>query len=141
MQERAIHVVGAGVGLDRRGGVVGEQGTFAVPGDDGQTEHLLAGRTPRTEGPAWGRVPEAGWGWVHGPAGAVPIAAEAGRWPDFYSDLAAAVLHGSPPPVDPWEAVGTLAVLDAARRSASTGEVVHVPLDDALRARSTHPVR
>jgi hypothetical protein len=32
--------------------------------------------------------------------------------------------EGSTPPVDPWDAVATLEVLDAARRSATEGVVV-----------------
>jgi predicted dehydrogenase len=44
-----------------------------------------------------------------------PVAAEPGSWQDFYSAFA-----------DPWDAVATLDVLDAARRSATTGEVVQL---------------
>jgi predicted dehydrogenase len=55
-----------------------------------------------------------------------PVAAEPGSWQDFYSAFAGSVEHGGPPPVDPWDAVATLDVLDAARRSATTGEVVQL---------------
>jgi predicted dehydrogenase len=46
---------------------------------------------------------------------------------DFYRAVADA-LHGQREwPVDPMDAVHTLAVIDAARRSASTGQVVELP--------------
>jgi predicted dehydrogenase len=41
--------------------------------------------------------------------------------PDY---IAAAVRHGAPPPVDPADAVTTLTVLEAARRSATERRVV-----------------
>ena len=51
------------------------------------------------------------------------MASERGDWPRFYADLERALREGSPPPVDPWDAVTGLEVLDAARRSASTAAV------------------
>jgi predicted dehydrogenase len=54
------------------------------------------------------------------------IASERGDWPRFYIGLEEALRQGSPPPVDPWDAVTGLEVLDAARRSAATARVVAV---------------
>ena len=42
----------------------------------------------------------------------------------FYPAFAAAIRGTQPVPVDPWDAVATAAVLDAARTSARTGQVV-----------------
>ncbi len=49
---------------------------------------------------------------------------ERGDWSAFYTGLARAVRGDGPPPVDPWDAVADLEVLDAARASAATGQVV-----------------
>ena len=40
--------------------VDGAAATLVVPDDDGQTARLVAGRTPESEGAAWGTVPRAG---------------------------------------------------------------------------------
>ena len=44
--------------------------------------------------------------------------------PRFYALLVGALRDGDPPPVDPYDAVATLRVLEAARRSAASREVV-----------------
>jgi hypothetical protein len=44
----------------------------------------------------------------------------------FYPTFAAAVLHAGPMPVDRWDAVRTADVLDAARRSAASGQVIPI---------------
>lgn len=107
--------------------VAGRAGTFAVESDDGQAERLLSGRTPAAEGDAFGTVPEARWGRLYrggetGPGRPVP--AERGRWSSFYSALARALRGAGELPVNPWDAVAALEVLDAARVSAARGEVV-----------------
>ena len=104
--------------------VDGTAATLVVPDDDGQTERLMTGRTPRSEGSAWGTVPESRWGAVHRGGVAVPVPSERGDWSAFYTGLARAVRGDGPPPVDPWDAVAGLEVLDAARASAATGQVV-----------------
>jgi len=55
-----------------------------------------------------------------------PLASERGAWDLFYPALADAIQNGGPLPVDPWDAVATATVLDAARESAETGRVVTV---------------
>jgi predicted dehydrogenase len=49
---------------------------------------------------------------------------ERGRWDSFYPAFAAAVRGEAPPPVDPWDAVRTMEVLEAARTAAATGRTV-----------------
>ena len=95
----------------------------SIPPDspvDGQEEALIAGRTPRAEGERWGTEPEHRWGRVYrGDAGeAVP--SERGRWDTYYPAFAAAVRGAGPLPVDPWDAVAALAVLEQARASATS---------------------
>ncbi len=52
--------------------------------------------------------------------GSEPVASERGDWPAFYAGLERSLREGAPPPVDPWDAVAGLEVIDAARRSAAT---------------------
>ena len=101
-----------------------EADTLVVPEDDGQTAPVLAGRTPATEGRAWGRVPPSRWGSVWRDGAATPVPSRAGSWSSFYSELARAVRGDGPVPVDPWDSVAGLEVIDASRRSARTGQVV-----------------
>lgn len=104
--------------------VVGTAAACVIEDDDGQTERLLSGRTPTGEGDSWGTVPEGRWGRVYRGGAATPVPARAGSWSSFYAGFARAVRGEAPPPVDPWDAVAALEVLDASRRSATTGQVV-----------------
>jgi hypothetical protein len=47
-----------------------------------------------------------------------------GSWDLFYPAFAAAVRGEQPVPVNPWDAVATATVQDAARASARTAQVV-----------------
>jgi predicted dehydrogenase len=106
--------------------VIGGAGTYAVDSDDGQTDHLLAGRTPATEGDAWGSVPEARWGRIYRAGVGEPVPTERGSWSSFYAGFASAVRGQAAVPVNPWDAVRALGVLDAARTSATQGRVVEL---------------
>ncbi|WP_309125148.1 Gfo/Idh/MocA family oxidoreductase [Kocuria sp.] len=90
--------------------VLGSAGALLVPGHDdapGPFDALDPG-----EGMA---------GWlVRGPE-ATPVPTAPGEHADFYRAVARWLLEGGDVPVDPWDAVATAAVLDAARRSAHTG--------------------
>ena len=104
--------------------VTGAEGTYVVGGLDGQEARLLAGRSPATDGGDWGSEPPEVWGRLfRGDEGEV-VPTERGRWDSFYEGFAAAVRGDGPLPVDPWDAVATATVLDAARASAATGQVV-----------------
>jgi predicted dehydrogenase len=108
--------------------VTGSEGSFVVTGPmDGQEEALLNGRTPATEGEDWGREPEAAWGKLCRGDEVRTIPSERGRWDLFYERFARAVRGAGAVPVDPWDAVATATVLDAARRSAAEGRSVDVP--------------
>lgn len=56
-------------------------------------------------------------------AGAAP---DPDGWGAFYPAVVAALRDGGPPPVEPWEALAVLTVLDAARRSAAETRVVRL---------------
>src|SRR3954470_655378 len=107
--------------------VTGTTGSYVVNAlMDGQEEALLAGHTPASLGERWGAEPEDRWGRIHRGAVVEPVPTLPGAWNAFYPAFAAAVRGRGPVPVDPWDAVATASVLDAARRSAATGEVVHL---------------
>jgi predicted dehydrogenase len=108
--------------------VTGSAGSFVVTTPmDGQEEALIAGRTPATEGEDWGREAEAAWGTLRRGDDVRAVPSERGRWDLFYEAFARAVRGDGPVPVDPWDAVATATVLDAARRSAAEGRTVDVP--------------
>ncbi|MEJ5945642.1 Gfo/Idh/MocA family oxidoreductase [Pseudokineococcus basanitobsidens] len=69
-------------------------------------------------------------GWVVRGAERTPVPTPPGGHADLYRAAAAAVRGEGAWPVDPADAVAVLAVLDAARASARTGEVVPVRVPD-----------
>ena len=118
--------LGAAGGATSRFRVIGSAATYAVDSDDGQTNRLLAGRTPASEGDGWGSVPEARWGRIYRDGAGEPVPTEPGSWSSFYAGFASAVHGQAPVPVNPWDAVAALEVLDAARTSATQGRVVEL---------------
>jgi predicted dehydrogenase len=104
--------------------ITGTTGTYIVDGMDGQEALLKAGRTPAQLGERWGVEPEHAWGRLHRGSTGAPVQSERGRWDTFYPAVAAAVRGEAPMPVDPWDAVRTMQILDAARTSAETGRTV-----------------
>jgi predicted dehydrogenase len=74
--------------------------------------------------PDWGSEPESRWGRLVTGQDSTAVRSERGDWPSFYRLLVQALRDGDPPPVDPHDAVATLLVLEAARRSAAGHEVV-----------------
>ena len=107
--------------------VSGTTGTYIVDGVEGmdcQEALLKAGRTPAGLGERWGVEPDHGWGRLYRGKTGAPVQTERGRWDLFYELWAAAVRGEGPMPVDPWDSVRAMDVLDAARISATTGETV-----------------
>jgi predicted dehydrogenase len=103
--------------------VLGDRAAFVVADVDGQEEALVSGARPGDDS-AWGEEPRRKWGHLISGEGSEPIPSERGNWPRFYSELERSLREGSPLPVDPWNAVAGLEILDAARRSAAAGKVV-----------------
>ena len=88
--------------------VSGLRAGFASDGLDAQEAQLRDGMRPGD--PGYGVRP--------------PL--ERGRYEDFYAGVVAWRRDGAPPPVDPHESLAALRVIDAARRSAQTAQVVEV---------------
>ena len=107
--------------------VTGTTGSYVVGGPmDGQEAALIAGQTPATLGANWGAEPPERWGRVQRGDQQEAVPTERGRWDTFYPAFARAVRGDGAVPVDPWDAVASLTVLDAARRSATEGVVVEL---------------
>jgi predicted dehydrogenase len=104
--------------------VFGTSGSYDAGNFDGQADELMAGGSPAASGPAWGVVPPEHWGRLHRDRATQPWPSERGDWTVFYSSFARAVRGLGVVPVDPWDAVAGLEVLEAAQRSAATGQVV-----------------
>jgi scyllo-inositol 2-dehydrogenase (NADP+) len=103
--------------------VLGDRAGYIVTEVDGQEDALRAGARP-SDDEEWGVEPPQRWGRLIIEGNSEAVASERGDWPRFYIKLERALREGSPPPVDPSDAVTGLEVLDAARRSAATAAVV-----------------
>ncbi len=103
--------------------VLGTRAAFVVAEVDGQEDALRSGRRPDDPVP-WGVEPESRWGRLVRGEHSEAVPSEPGAWPRFYAELERALREGGPPPVDPADAVATLDVLEAARRSAAEREVI-----------------
>jgi predicted dehydrogenase len=104
--------------------VLGSERSYVKYEADVQEAQLRSGLAP--DDPAYGAEPPEAFG-VLGVGDLVePVPTERGDYGAFYTGVMAAVRDGSPPPVDPADAVATLRVLDAARRSATDGSVVRL---------------
>jgi predicted dehydrogenase len=102
----------------------GTEGAYVIQDVDGQEAALRGGASPAAMGERWGAEPPESWGHVLRGDTEEAVPSAHGAWDRFYPGFAAAVRGTGPLPVDPWEAVATAAVLDAARASARTGRVV-----------------
>ena len=108
--------------------VTGTTASYVVPTlMDVQEELLLSGASPATLGEAWGVEPPERWGYVATGDRRETVPTLRGSWDTFYPAFAAAVRGRGPVPVDPWDAVATATVLDAARLSATSGRSVDLP--------------
>lgn len=97
-------------------------GAFVKDGLDPQEAALKEGHRPGDIG--WGEDAHERWGRLAAGGELHEIATEPGAYERFYEGVARSLTSGAPPPVDPSDAVLGLEVLEAARESARTGEVV-----------------
>ncbi len=107
--------------------VTGSTATYVLGPADTQENLLLAGETPASLGDRWGVEPPDTHGTLHTGTSAAPYPTERGRWDLFYPAFAGAVRGTNPPPVNPRDAIASLTLLAAARKSAETGAVVSIP--------------
>lgn len=101
----------------------GTSGTYVIGDVDGQEAQLRSGASPASAGARWGVEPPQRWGHLRRGEADEPVPSARGAWDRFYPAFAAAIRGTQPVPVDPWDAVATAAVLDAARASARTAQI------------------
>lgn len=106
--------------------VLGDGGAYLVTSYEGEVTPFAALDDGVGLDPAG--TPHEGW-LVRG-GERTPVPRAAGGHGDFYRLVARWVLGGGPAPVDPWDAVHTAEVLDAARVSALEQRVVRMIADD-----------
>ncbi len=105
--------------------VLGSQAGYVVRVMDVQEEALMGGARPC--GPRWGEAPPSLWGTVGAGDAIEPVPTDPGDYGRFYQGIVAALRKGAPVPVAPLDALRTLEVLDAARKSSEGGHTVPLP--------------
>jgi predicted dehydrogenase len=101
--------------------VLGSQNGYVVWGMDPQEEALKHGELPGRSGASWGVEPESRWGTIGAGDRLEPVPTEPGDYRHFYRGMVASLRGGVPPPVTARQAIVTLEVIEAARRSGATG--------------------
>lgn len=91
--------------------VLGDRGAFLVTSFEGEESPFAS-------------LGDAPGGWIVRGADRAPVPVAPGDHADFYRAVPGWLRDGEAPPVDPWDAVRTAQVLDAALESARTGMVV-----------------
>jgi predicted dehydrogenase len=104
--------------------VFGDRAAFVKLGLDVQEDQLEAGLLPGD--PGWGEDDPARFGTLGAGTDVETIPTLAGAYERFYAGVADSLRGGAAPPVDPWDAVHVLELLDAARRSAAERRVVDI---------------
>jgi len=104
--------------------ILGDRAGFTKYGMDVQEDALRAGGRPGD--PRWGEEPPSQWGRLGADGSSSDVPSVPGAYQEFYAGVVAALRDGAPPPVDPLDAVAALEIIDAARRSALEGRVVHL---------------
>lgn len=95
--------------------VLGTKASWVTRGMDRQEADLRGEPAPVEEG------------WLGADGTATPLPPRAGDWGAFYAAVAACLAGSGPMPVTGREGLEVLRVLDAARASARTEQVVHLP--------------
>lgn len=103
----------------------GEHASYQVDVIDGQEPALRAGERPANND-RWGVQDHRKWGWLVRGEERELVPSERGRYDLFYAGLAQALAGEAPMPVTVEDALACLDVLDAARRSALTAQVVRM---------------
>jgi predicted dehydrogenase len=119
---RAAHAGGPGFRM------LGSDAAFEIGGTDPQWGALARG--DRAVGVGWGRQTAVGLvtSEAGDAAGVRRVRPAPGDYRRFYASVRDALLHGTPMPVDPSDAVAVLRVIEAARESAARGRRIDLDL-------------
>jgi predicted dehydrogenase len=101
--------------------VLGSKQGYVVWGMDLQEDALKNGELPGRPAVGWGAVPESRWGTVGAGDRVEPVPTVPGDYRPFYEGMVASLRRGVPPPVTAHDAIVTVEVIEAARRSAAIG--------------------
>ncbi|HET8843305.1 MAG TPA: Gfo/Idh/MocA family oxidoreductase [Ktedonobacteraceae bacterium] len=108
--------------------ISGLRGTYEKWGLDPQEQALRDGMRPGHL--EWGREPRDKWGHLSTDISGIhidgPIEMLPGAYEQFYTFLRVALILGGPPPVDPYEAIEVLRIIEAAQESARLGKIVNL---------------
>jgi predicted dehydrogenase len=104
--------------------VLGSKAAYTKQHADVQEAVLRTGQPATT--PGFGEDPEDRWGLVGAGPDVRPVKTEKGDYQRFYALAVKWLREGAPPPVDPADAIVVLEFIEAARRSAAEGRVIHV---------------
>jgi len=102
--------------------VLGSTGGYTKYGLDPQEDALRAGGRP--DQPSWGVEPAERWGMLGSGDDLRPLPTLAGAYPRFYEGVVAALRGAASPPVAAADSLAVLEVIEAARRSAASGQTV-----------------
>lgn len=102
--------------------VLGNRAAYTKHGLDVQEDALRAGQSPNE--PGWGEEHRDRWGRLGAGEELQEAPTEPGNYGAFYEAVAVSVRDGTPPLVDPVDAVEVLEVLEAARKSSLERKVV-----------------
>jgi scyllo-inositol 2-dehydrogenase (NADP+) len=108
--------------------LAGTRGALRITALDTQEDRLKLGEIPGAE---WGVEPAAStieiWSSdAQGELTHSTLPFSTGNWPEYYREVLAFLTDSTTPTVTLNQAVGTMQVMDAARESATTGEVVRL---------------
>ena len=108
--------------------LAGTRGALRITALDTQEDHLKLGEIP---GADWGVEPAEStieiWSSdAKGELSYSTLPFSTGNWPEYYREVLAFLTESAAPTVTLDQAVGTMRVMDAARESALTGEVVRL---------------
>jgi predicted dehydrogenase len=92
---------------------LGERGAYTKYGLDPQEKALAAGGDPGR--PGWGLEAPEMWGRVGTEGDLHEVPSEAGCYQRFYAEVVKALREGTPPPVDPNDAITVLQIIETAR--------------------------
>jgi scyllo-inositol 2-dehydrogenase (NADP+) len=99
--------------------VLGSDAAYTKYGMDVQEEALRASAMPNVD--EWGVEPRENWGVLGTDDELTPVPTERGSYPEFYAKVARALRDGTPPPVDPADAIRTLEIIEEAAKQRAIG--------------------
>jgi predicted dehydrogenase len=109
--------------------LLGSLGSYVSSYSDVQAAASFTGIRPAENRAAWGFEAQERWGTLTTGDGAIRIPSAQGDYTRFYEMLAEAIENNGPSPVPVLEAIGTLRVLDAARRSSLERQTIDLHQD------------